>query len=157
MKRIPLINSDEFALVDEEDFARVSKFRWRLGKGEVTKSAPPQIPLSHFLLGKPPKKREWDHENRNPLDNRWLNLRLATRSQNCANRKIPNKSGYRGVVYFRWRNNWLANICFHRRKIFIGRYETAEEAARKYDERAYLLFGRFAVLNFPISRFPRKP
>ncbi len=39
-----------------------------------------------------------DHANGLVDDNSWANLRDATHSENCANRKSINKHGYKGVV-----------------------------------------------------------
>lgn len=43
-----------------------------------------------------------DHRNRDPLDNRRENLRIATHSQNQINKKLQknNSSGCRGITYW---------------------------------------------------------
>jgi len=53
-----------------------------------------------------------DHINRNPLDNRKANLRVATRSINVHNSKIPvtNQSGVKGVYYHKATGGWEAFI-----------------------------------------------
>jgi len=94
-----------------------------------------------------------DHRNRDSLDDRWSNLRAATRSQNQGNRGLirgvqrQTTSGYKGVYCSKQqlRKRWIAQI----RSKYIGCFFTAEEAARAYDIEARKLYGEFAALNFP--------
>jgi hypothetical protein len=105
-----------------------------------------------------------DHIDGNGLNNTKSNLRLCNRSQNAMNKKLKSnsKTGWRGVrkiiSYSRGRNKTLAILkkpwCAYitpkgQKRINIGYYETPEEAARAYDEKAKELFGEFAKLNFP--------
>lgn len=89
-----------------------------------------------------------DHINGIRDDNRWVNLREATHSQNAANSKrySTNSIGYKGV--YRNYNKWIAQISINGKVFHIGRFNTAEEAARAYDVKAKELQGDFAVLNF---------
>ena len=96
-------------------------------------------------------KGEWgrpviDHRDGNPLNNRWRNLRLSTRSENSANRPrdVSNTSGFKGVSFDRRRGNWIARIRKDARDYFLGRFATAEEAHEAYVAAARLLFGEFA-------------
>lgn len=91
-----------------------------------------------------------DHINRDKLDDRWCNLRLATRSQNSANVALRrhSTSGFIGVTFDKPRNKWRAQIRIDGRKVNLGRYVTAEEAARVYDAATLKEFGEFAELNF---------
>lgn len=75
---------------------------------------------------------EIDHRNGDGLDNRWDNLRQATRGQNAQNMRIfrNNTSGYPGVS--RLRNGWRAEICAHGVKQHLGLFDTAEAAAAAY-------------------------
>lgn len=92
---------------------------------------------------------EIDHINGNPRDNRWENLRLATRSQQCANRITAiGASGYRGVVV-KPSGKFEAKIKHHGTIHYIGSFPTAELAARAFDQMAVRLHGEFAVTNFP--------
>lgn len=90
-----------------------------------------------------------DHVNRDKLDNRQMNLRQASRSQNEYNKPAPrnNTSGYKGVVYVKSVKRWVAQVGFKGKNCYIGIYATKVEAAEAYNERASLLFGEFALLN----------
>lgn len=71
-----------------------------------------------------------DHANGDKRDNRLLNLRLATRAQQVFNRPVRAKSGYKGVIAKR--GKWAASIFINRRRISLGSYASAEEAAAAY-------------------------
>lgn len=88
-----------------------------------------------------------DHINGIRSDNRWVNLREASRSQNAANRKKPcdNRSGFKGVSFKR--NGWEANIIFEGKFHYLGRYKTAEEAHAAYRCAAQEKFGAFARMS----------
>ena len=96
-----------------------------------------------------------DHRNRKGLDNRIANLRMATHSENCYNRRKPGNttSRYKGVYCEkrRGRVRWRANIKFQDKRIFLGYYDSQLEAARAYDEAAKKYHGEFAQLNFEES------
>lgn len=85
-----------------------------------------------------------DHRDGNRSNNRFINLRLATRSQNASNSKLrtDNSSGYKGV--YRHGNKWRAEIRVDGKLERIGSYNTPEEAADAYQERAQQYFGEFA-------------
>lgn len=109
--------------------------------------------LWEAFVGPIPKKIQLDHINRDRADSRLANLRLATSQQNNINRVQTQEGKYRGVskgcdgeyftVYIR--NNL-------KKKIYLGCYKTAEEAAMAYNEAALRFHGQFAVLNKIIGK-----
>lgn len=102
------------------------------------------------LLGRPLFPREeCDHKNRNRLDNRRDNLRLATAIENKRNASLPtnNTSGYKGVSYFKAANIWEAYITINGKKVFLGFYNTVIDAAITYNHAAKFHFGEFANFN----------
>lgn len=116
-----------------------------------------------------------DHIDGNGLNNCRSNLRTCDRSQNSCNKKLRSnsKTGYKGVTYISSSKSykkykkkdgtishyindsnpkkpWKAYITPKGgKRISIGYYETAEEAAKAYDEKAKQLFGEYAKVNFP--------
>jgi len=66
-------------------------------------------------------------------------------------------SNYRGVSWYAARQIWKASIQVNRKKEYIGRFETEEEAARAYNKRAIQLRGKDAILNVvpeTVTRYP---
>lgn len=85
-----------------------------------------------------------DHIDMNRSNNRILNLRIATRSQNVANSKVRSHSltGVKGVCCIS--NRFRARIRFDKKEIFLGSYQTLEEAKSAYDKAAKEYYGEFA-------------
>jgi len=77
---------------------------------------------------------EIDHINRTKSDNRFANLREATRAENCQNTltSTRNTSGFRGVCFDKVKCRWEAKIWSDGRKKWLGYFPTAAEAARAY-------------------------
>ena len=85
-----------------------------------------------YMTGEWPPE-EIDHVNGDRADNRWANLRLASKSQNMANApaKKSNKLGMRGV--FKTRNGrYQAQITVNRQVKHLGTFNTPEEARAAY-------------------------
>jgi len=86
-----------------------------------------------------------DHEDRDRRNNRWANLREATKSQNQANAGnwAHNTSGFRGVSRTE-SGRWRARIMVGKREISLGRFDTAQEAATAREAKAREIWGAFA-------------
>lgn len=98
-----------------------------------------------WMLGRWPEG-DAEHEDRRKANNRWLNLREATRSQNMANvgLRSNNKSGVAGVVWDADRNKWRAQLRVDGRKTNLGRFDTIDEAAAVVRAAAVAQWGEFA-------------
>lgn len=101
--------------------------------------------LHREILGlKRTDSREADHINRDRLDNRRANLRVATRFQNRQNlASMGGSSKHRGVSWDKRSGKWRAQAGLSGRKHFIGYFKTEQEAA---DAAA-----RFREQNMPYS------
>lgn len=97
-----------------------------------------------YMTGEWPSN-DIDHRDTNRSNNRWINLRLATKSQNGANRhpQRNNHSGIKGVRQMR-SGRWEARIRINDKPTYLGRYDTAEEAKTAYLKVALKHFGDFA-------------
>jgi hypothetical protein len=100
-----------------------------------------------------------DHINRNRLDCRRENLRLASATENNANQTGHFDrffSRYKGVTIGRLGKDWRAQISVNGKTKGLGTYKDETIAAKAYDSAALFLFGEFAVCNFPGSS-PKSP
>lgn len=91
---------------------------------------------------------EVDHMNGDRSDNRWGNLRLATRSQNNANgkRRSDNTSGHKGVNWVARANLWRAYVNFDGKQKHIGYFKDVDSAIAARIKAAKSQFGEFARL-----------
>ncbi len=92
---------------------------------------------------------EIDHVDRDPLNCRIANLRLATSAQNKFNKpkQANNKSGYKGVSWDKKNKQWVAQIAICGRQTNLGRFNRIENAALAYNFAAHEHFGHFAFFN----------
>lgn len=134
---------------DWEDFDKIKDYCWNehIKKNgyhvleTYCKQQDKNIPMMH-LFG----YKRYDHENRNPLDNRKANLRKATQQENVRNKSIQknNTSGVTGVGYLSNTGSWRARITYNEKSIYLGTFKNKDEAikARLMAEKKY--FGEFA-------------
>ena len=95
--------------------------------------------VAYYLThGVEPGEYEVEHKNRDATDNRAINLRLANRLQNCANRgkQRRNTSGYKGVTLHKQTGRWQAKTSIlrgdKREYVYLGLHDTPEEAHEAY-------------------------
>src|SRR3546814_1707207 len=81
---------------------------------------------------------EVDHRNGARDDNRWCNLRKATKAQNQANarRRRDNTSGVKGVTWNKARKKWVAQIQAGGKRMSLGGFPTIDAADNAYQKAA---------------------
>ena len=129
-----------YAIIDSRYSAETNKRNWNKdSRGYACARIKDRYVLLHRLIIDAKKGEIVDHINRNRLDNRTSNLRIATRSQNTLNSamRLDNTTGYRGV--YRVKNNapkpWYTHLTINGKRINGGKYyATSKEAAARYDE-----------------------
>lgn len=124
------------AFFDKNIYEKVKGIKWCLnGDGYAFNS---RFGFLHHLVLQKKEDFDVEHKNTNKLDNRKLNLRYATRSQNNINRKK-----LRGVYWHKGAKKWTAQITKDYKNIHLGLFTNKEDAieARHLAEKKY--FGEF--------------
>lgn len=155
---LPLQRAGLFAVIDAADISLVSGRNWQL---ELDKNGRPKcvksditldgkrhcLKLHRVLLGNP--SSAIDHRDRDVLNNRRSNLRLATSTQNACNKGTGAGRQFRGIVWHEQFQKWGVRVQVARLTHSFGLFLDPEVAARVYDAAARELHGEFASLNFP--------
>jgi hypothetical protein len=153
MREVPL-SKGMVALVDDEDYPLVCVWKWcAASAGRNSYAVSPTMynytgiqQMQHLIMG----HAKYDHIDGNGLNNQKSNLRPCNCIENGGNRRVSknNHSGFKGVYHSKLGRPWKASISHKGIYIYLGYFDTAEEAAHAYDEKAVELFGEFAQTNF---------
>ncbi len=159
MKNIQ-ITQGKFALVDDEDFAFLSQWKWQAitdpktgtvyaGRSSRNNEGEQRHTIRmHRVIMSAEYGVLIDHRDGNGLNNCKANLRIATRRQNGANRRTFRKQ-FKGIE--QKGNRFGAHIRTNGRLVHLGYFTTELDAAKAYDAAATRHFGEFARLNFPVE------
>ena len=152
MRRIKLTNCDRYVLVDNDDYDILSNYKWRGRKSHGTvryaEYGKESITMHGFLITDIPDNYIIDHINNDGLDNRRENLRVIPKKKNAWNRDAYKGRRFKGTAKVTKSNKYQARIRYEGKLIYLGSYNTEEEAAHAYDRKAIELFGELANLNF---------
>lgn len=152
MKKIKL-NSGYETEVDDEDYDYLSEYTWTYSKGyakrnknrtELRLTGRPRTVSMHRAIMKPPVGMEVDHIDGNRLNNKRNNLRVVRPFENRMNKR--GKWGLLGAN----RNEktcttYMAEIVYKGKRIYLGRYKTAQEAHQAYMNKARELYGELLI------------
>ncbi len=149
----------KLVLIDEEDYERLSEYRWLddtkhdgtypyanfpRGDGRYKK-----VYLHRFVMNAE-KGQFVDHINGNPYDVRKDNLRFCTSAQNGQNRGLPslNTSGHKGVCWDVSKQKWHVQIASEGKCAYAKRFDTFEEAVEAHEREIVRIHGKFARLEW---------
>src|SRR3990167_67351 len=110
-----------YALIDDEDYVLINKFKWCYSNhGYATRtqcisSNKDKKIYMHREIMKPKNKKCVDHINHNTLDNRKINLRVCSHSQNLMNRKNAQR-----IYWDKSVKTWKARIRKEGKDIYLG-------------------------------------
>lgn len=127
--------------IDSLDFDKVSGHTWCIDTYPATKIKGERLRLHEFIMGKAPKGLEWDHIDKDKLNNKRDNLRLVQHIVNTwnQNKKYTNTSGVSGVSWQKDRERWYSYITVRGKMKSLGRHRTMDGAvnARREAETKY--------------------
>jgi len=158
MKVIP-VSRNLLALLDDEDYELISKWKWSALPGKNTFYARRLVAvrgtgkrkniLMHRLVTNVGDDKEVDHRDGNGLNNQKSNLRICNPSQNSQNcqRYKNNTSGVKGVSFRKDRGVWVAEITCSGKKYYLGYFQNINDALLAYNNAAKQLHGEFAKPN----------
>ena len=137
--RLIVLSQGKRALVDAEDYQWLGQYKWSawhnggtwyalMGIGSKSNNQPL---LMHRLIMQTPITLDVDHINHNGLDNRRVNLRNCTRSQNNMNQRIRSvgTSKFKGVSWDKERNLWRAQLVCNGKRILYARFSNEKKAS----------------------------
>ena len=126
-------NTDEEFYFDLEDYDKIKDYCWYMltvGERRNQKTLRANVNKKHINFHSFLGYKNYDHINRNELDNRKNNLRPATKSQNAQNNSISvnNTSGFTGVHWDKSRKKWCSRINVNKERIILGYFDNKEDA-----------------------------
>ena len=161
MKTIPLTRG-YIAIVDDDDYEALARFKWYATKVShgciyARRNVPAGFKQQSYALmhrvilavTDPEIHVDHKHEDDWGVDNRRENIRIATPSQNAANRRrrSDNTSGFKGVSWYKKYNKWMAYAMVDGKLKNLGYFATKLEAAQAHDRATIKSFAEFAQPN----------
>ncbi len=148
------------AKIDSEDFAKVSKHKWRVITRDsermkvvttiMTDEGPRQLTLGKLIMKPPRGKSVFARRYQEGLDYRKSNLIVCTKKE--LQRALPKgrtdgSSEYKGVSYLPKLKKWRARIRVDGELISLGVFKSENDAALAYNKAAKEYFGNIAYQN----------
>lgn len=142
MKTIKLNNSELVALVDDNFYDELIKFKWYYSNGyacygKLDENYKSFERMHRIIIGA--KNNEIvDHIDRNKLNNQISNLRIVSSNENAHNRTKKSKTfnKYKGVSFVKRLNLYQSRCRMNGNDYFLGYYSTDIAAAYAYNKKA---------------------
>lgn len=142
------INTNKEFYFDLEDYDKIKDYGWSEHNSCGRKYRPliAYIDQKHVLMSHLLGYKNYDHIDRNPLNNMKSNFRKATKQENVWNSSIRhnNTSGFIGVSWSKAEHKWKARINFNNEAIFLGSFKEKDAAIKARLEAEAKYFGEFA-------------
>lgn len=159
-RTIPLTQG-QFAIVDPEDYEWLMRWKWCAIWSDRAKSfyavratsrrdGKQRLIRMHREVSGVPVGVEVDHKDRQTLNNRRVNLRPASHTQNRWNieKQANNTSGFKGATWCKTKKRWRAVITVNGKKKALGQFSTPEEAGKAYETASAQMHGEFSSVFF---------
>lgn len=155
---IPLTRGKS-VIVDVEDYHYLNQWKWQCTKhGYAARSISFQKPdkswssktvFMHRVIMQTPEGLFTDHADENKLNNRKVNLRICTRSENQYNKllRADNKSGRKGINWIKKTSMWVVRVQADKKRQIFGYFKDLEEAKIAHSKAVRLLHGEFAKVD----------
>lgn len=164
MQHVIILNTLQEVLVDPEDYARFNVWKWRANskdnpyamRDSTVKGKRVKLYLHRLIMNCPPGKVV-NHKYGDIHDCRKKNLEISTFHRNASVQRVNKRSesGYVGVQTRHGKSGtrYRAHGTVHGKRLMLGTYATAEEAAVVYDEAMVGAYGPNAPTNFPLDNY----
>ena len=159
--RLIKLTKGHFAKIDVADFDWINTWKWCVtgkkddppyaSRGQRDKETKKNktIIMARLIMGFPDGKKI-DHQDHDTLNNRRYNLRVASNSENGRNaRKLKSdtSSKFKGVDWHKQKNKWRARILINRKSVYLGSFESEQDAANAYAEASRSVHGEFGYFT----------
>jgi hypothetical protein len=152
MKLITITNNIT-SLVDDEDFEKLSGFRWYLHSPKhkyPVRFYAGSVIYMHREITDCPIGLCVDHIDGDKLNNRKSNLRICSHKENIRNQKKwskPTSSQFKGVSFHKRKGMWAVAIRVDGKRLNLGYFTNEVVAASAYNQAAIKYHGEYAGLN----------
>lgn len=144
-------NSNDYFIIDSEDYNKIRNYCWCNSNGYAVAAIRGEknkfIRMHRIIMNCSDAQDDLvvDHINHNTLDNRKVNLRIATDIQNNWNSIHVSNSG---VKYNPNNNKWNVFINYKLQRINLGSFNTYNEALDIRNKAEYIFYGEFRYSKF---------